>query len=185
MSVNVDRPPKPPGLTGDYARDMERMYKWMRDMARTSEQLYERTGAREDFVASAVETAEIASTTANASQAGAMIPTEGGSVTLTPADPLSYAVVNTTTARIDVAQHVRSDAGATLQAGSVSPNVTRGFSYYVYYADAADAGGAQTYLASTSLDTVTGTAGYRIIGTIFVATPPYLGGGGGGGGSLE
>lgn len=173
MTVTVDAPPNPPRLTGDYARDMEAWHRWAVGMTRALTQVRERTGGSTDLVADTADTANTASTTADASQAGAVVPTSGGSVELSPANPLSYTLVDVDTATIAVAGHTRTGAGAALTAANVSPDVSRGATYYVYYADAGNAGGAQTFLASTSLSTVTGTAGYRIIGTIFVPLAAY------------
>ena len=180
MTVNVTRPPGPPQFTGQSWRaDMRAMYRYCRDLSRWAQQMYERTGATTDFVSSALDTASTASTTANASQAGAVIPTPGGAVELNPTNPLSYVALTAGFARIDIAQHTRTGAAAPLLAGSVA-SVIRENTYYVYYSDAGDLGGSVTYLASTSLSTVTGTAGYRIVGTIYVAANHYSGEGGGG-----
>jgi hypothetical protein len=175
MTVEVQPPPRPPTLTGDPKRDLEAFQKWAGDMWRTVYQMRERTGGQTDLIASTQATATTAAATASASQAGATIPTEGGLITLTPADPLSKDNINQGTARITVTGHTRTGAGAPLIGADVSPDVARGedATYYVYYSDAGDLGGAQTYLATTDLATVTGTAGYRIIGTISCPPPNY------------
>lgn len=164
MSVTVNRPPRAPALSGDYRADHKALYDVLANLTRTVEQLYERTGALTDYVAAALTTASRAAATADASQAGADIPTAGGAITLNPADPLSYTLLTQTTARISVAGHTRTGAAAALIAADVAADVERGVTYYVYYFDAGNAGGAQTFLASDDLATVTG-AGYRIIGT--------------------
>lgn len=175
MTVQVDRPPRAPQLTGDPKRDVELLWQFTRDAARVMEQLRERTGGTTDAVAANAETANTANATAAASQAGATIPTEGGSITLTPSNPLSYTLVSEATARINVVQHTRTGAAAPLLATTPAsaPVVARGYTYYVYYSDAGDLGGAQTYLADILLATVTGTAGYRIIGTIDIPAQNY------------
>lgn len=173
--VAVDRPPKAPKLTGtSWRADVAAIAKYNKDLSRWAEQAWQRMGANTDVIASTTDTANTAAATASASQAGATIPTEGGAVTLNPADPLSYTIISGSIARIIVADHTRSDAGAPLVGAFVTPNVARNETYYVYYSDAADAGGAQTFLASTSLSTVTGTAGYRIIGTIFIEPQQFV-----------
>lgn len=171
MSVNVDKAPNAPALTGRASSDMVAMYKHIRELTRVVNQLRERTGGTTDTVAATVTTANTAASTAAASQAGATIPTEGGSITLTPSNPLSYTFLSSTTARISVAGHTRTGAAAALIAADVADEVARNLTYYVYYADAGNAGGAQTFLATISLSVVTGTAGYRIIGTVSI--PPY------------
>ena len=173
MTVTVDRVPIAPKLTGDYSTDVHALYKYCRALSRSVEQIRERTGGTIDAVATAAETASTASATADAGQAGAVIPTDGGAVTLTPSNPLSYTAIDDTTATIAVAGHMRTGAGAALIAANVSPDVARGETYYVYYSDAGNVGGAQTFLANTSLSVVTGTAGYRIIGTIVVAAQTF------------
>lgn len=173
MTVNVIKPPRPPALTGDWEKDMPVVYDWLKDAWRVQNQLYERTGGTTDSVSTALTTANTAAATASASQAGATIPTEGGSITLTPANPLSQTSVDADSAQIAVAGHTRTGAASPLVGANVAALVARGFTYYVYYSDAGDAGGAQTYLASADLATVTGTAGYRIIGTIDVPQPHF------------
>lgn len=173
MSVNVDKAPNAPALTGRASSDMVAMFKHLRELTRVVNQLRERTGGTTDTVAATVTTANTAASTAAASQAGATIPTEGGSITLTPSNPLSYTLIDSDTATINVAGHTRTGAASALIAGSVATPVTRGLSYYVYYSDAGDLGGAQTFLASNPLSVVTGTAGYRIIGTISIPIYSY------------
>lgn len=173
MSVSVDRIPRAPTLSGDNDKDILALLDWARGMSRATNQLRERTGGSTDTIAATANTANTAATTAAASQAGATIPTEGGAITLTPSNPLSYVIASQFTATISVDGHTRTGAGAPLVAANVSPDVGRGATYYVYYSDAGDAGGAQTFLASISLSTVTGTAGYRIIGTIDIPEADY------------
>lgn len=176
MSVTVEKPPRAPRLTGDYAADMTTMYGYFREMSRWSEQAWQRIGANTDVISSTAQTANAAQATAQASQAGATIPTEGGAITLSPANPLSYTLVSKFFASITVATHTRTGAASPLVGANVGSNVARGdetLSYYVYYSDAGDVGGAQTFLATTSLSTVTGTAGYRIIGTIEIPPAAY------------
>lgn len=93
----------------------------------------------------------------------------------TPAEDeiLSYTDASTTTATITVAEHTRSTAAATIEAGSVS-GVTRGSVYYVYYDDAGNAGGAVTFAASTDVSILT-AAGRRTIGAIYVEPPAPTG----------
>lgn len=173
MSVTVQKLPRPPKVTGNSHRDLLSLHKYMEDIFRSVNQLRERTGGTTDNVAGALDTANTASNTAAASQAGATIPTEGGAITLNPANPLSYTLFNNALATINVAGHTRTGAAAPLVAANVSPNVARDNTYYVYYSDAGDLGGAQTFLAATALATVTGTVGYRIIGTIFIPAFSY------------
>lgn len=176
MTVTVNKPPRPPRMTGVAVKDLYAMHSWAADIWRTVNQLYERTGGTTDTVAATAETANTAAATAAASQAGATIPTSGGSVTLTPSNPLSYTLLTAGSASIQVAAHTRTGAAAPLVAADVSGSVLRGelnLTYYVYYSDAGDLGGAQTFLATTSLSTVTGTAGYRIIGTIDIPAYQY------------
>lgn len=87
---------------------------------------------------------------------------------------LSYAATSSTLATISVAQHTRSTAAATIQAGSVT-GVTRGLVYYVYYADAGNAGGAVTFAATTDVSILT-VAGRRTIGAIYIEPTPPTGG---------
>lgn len=183
MSVTVNRPPRAPPLSGDYRADYRALYDVISKLTRTVEQLYERTGADSDIVASAVSTASAAAATAAASQAGADIPTSGGAITLNPANPLSYTLLTQTTARVSVAGHTRTGAAAALVAATVAAAIGRGLTYYVYYADAGNAGGAQTFLAHYDLSVVTGTAGYRIIGTVLA--PEYSYGGRYGGSGVQ
>lgn len=94
----------------------------------------------------------------------------------TPAEDeiLAYTVTSATLATITIAQHTRSTAGATIVAGSVT-GVTRGETYYVYYSDAGDAGGAVTFLATTDVSVLT-AAGVRVVGAIYVEEPAPTGG---------
>jgi len=172
MAVTVGRPPRAPKLNGDYKSDYDTMYGYCREMSRWADQAWQRMGATTDIIAETVDTAETANATAAASQAGATIPISGGAVTLTPTNPLSYTLIDNETADINVAQHTRTGAASTLTAGTVS-SVLRGTTFYVYYADAGDLGGTQTFLASASLSTVTGTPDYRIIGTIKAPAASY------------
>lgn len=150
------------------------MFNYMREMTRVVTQLRERTGGARDAVAALAISSSVAATSSAASQAGAPVPTDGGALTITPANPLSYTEVSNDFARIDVANHTRTGAAASLIGQSVSDNVLRDAAYYVYYVDAANAGGSQIFLASSDLAVVTGTAGYRIIGSIYVAAKQYI-----------
>jgi len=171
MSVKVDKASDAPKLSGRYEQDINALYNWARSISRTLNQVRERTGGTTDRIAEISDTANNASSTAAASQAGAVIPTPGGAVTLTPAHPLSYTLLSDSTAQIDVAGHIRSDAGSPIVAGSVALPVVRGLTYYVYYSDAGDLGGVVTFHASATLGVVTATVGYRIIDTISI--PPF------------
>jgi hypothetical protein len=92
----------------------------------------------------------------------------------TPSNPLSYTASSTTTATINVAQHTRSTAAATIQAGSVA-NVARGQVHYVYYDDVGNAGGAVTFASATSVANLT-AAGRKLVGAIYVEEPTPTGG---------
>ena len=182
MSVRVNHPPRAPTLSGDYRRDYATLHRVLREALTVLEQVRERTGGEDDLVASVVATAGSAASVANASQAGADIPTSGGAITLNPANPLTSSIVSQTHSVIAVAGHTRTGAAAALIAANVADEAARGYTYYVYYADAGNNGGAQTFLATTDLATVTGTAGYRIIGTIAIAAANYNNRDTGGGG---
>lgn len=135
------------------------------EFARAFHDLVRRTGGQTtDAVAEAVSTANTAQATAQANSAGVTVPSVGGTVTLTPANPLSVTTSGII-ATINVALHTRSDAALPISAGLVTVS-QRGVTYYVWYADASDAGGAVTFVAEQDLSTF--TASDRLIGTIHV-----------------
>lgn len=88
---------------------------------------------------------------------------------LNPTDPLGYTLTSATQATITVAGHTRTGAGAALVAGSVAAAANRGETYFVYYDDAGNAGGTQTFLATQDAS-ILSAAGRRYIGPI--AIPP-------------
>lgn len=94
----------------------------------------------------------------------------------TPAETaiLSFTATSETLAAIAIAEHTRSTASATIEAGSVT-GVTRGSVYYVYYDDAGNAGGSVTFAATTNVATIL-AAGRRTVGAIFVEPPLPNGG---------
>lgn len=89
----------------------------------------------------------------------------------TPAESsiLDFTPTSDTTATITVAEHTRSTAAATIEAGEVL-SVTRNLVYYVYYTDGGDAGGAVTFNATTDVSDLLG-ASTRTVGAIFVEPP--------------
>lgn len=93
-----------------------------------------------------------------------------------PANPLDFTATTATTATITVSAHTRSTAASPLQAGSVATPVARGATYYVYYADAGNLGGAVTYLATTDVSGLT-TAGRKLVGAVYVENPAPAAGG--------
>ena len=105
-----------------------------REFAAFIHDLHRRTGTQtRDYIAEATATASTAAATSQANSAGVTVPAPGGAVELNPANPLS---VDTTT--IFIATHTRTGAGASIIGGSVT-DVARGRTYYVWYADPADA----------------------------------------------
>lgn len=177
MTVRVEPPPIAPTFSGNWETDREAAFKFMRDLARVANQLRERTGGSTDLVASSADTASTAAANAMANSAGAVVPAPGGAVELSPSNPLSYEIESLDFAIIEVAGHTRTGAGAAL-VGDRIPGVARGATgatYYVYYVDAGNAGGVQTFLADGDLAVVRGTAGYRYIGPIYIPPPSYAG----------
>lgn len=85
------------------------------------------------------------------------------------ADILDFTPTSATTATITVAEHTRSTAAAIIQAGSIA-GVTRGLTYYVYYDDVGNAGGAVTFAATTDVSILT-VAGRKTISALYVAPP--------------
>lgn len=135
------------------------------EFARVIHDLVRRTGGQTtDAVADAVSTANTAQATAQANSAGVTVPSVGGTVTLTPASPLTVTTSGIV-ATIFVEAHTRSDAALPISAGSIGVGL-RGATYYVWYADATDAGGAVTFVAQEDLSTF--TASDRLVGTIHV-----------------
>lgn len=128
-------------------------------------------GQRRDYVAAARNTALANQAMLRATMAG--VPT-GYYHTPSEDQILDFTATSPTTATITIAQHTRSTAAATIQAGSVA-GVTRGEAYFVYYNDAGNAGGAVTFFASTSVADVI-AVGRKLVGAIYVAEPPPSGG---------
>jgi len=141
------------------------------DFAKVVHDLVRRTGGQTtDAVANATAVAAVASSTSTANSAGVVVPAPGGTVSITPANPLDSTPQDATFPTITVAQHTRTGAGAPILAGSVV-NVPRGLAYHVWYRDLANAGGVVTFVANTSLATFDASLGDRYIGAISVPAP--------------
>lgn len=143
------------------------------EFSRVIHDLVRRTGGQaNDFVATALETAQTAGATATASAAGLTVPTPGGSVELNPANPLSSESQGGGLAAIFIAGHTRTGAAAAIVAGSIS-GVSEGSTYYVYYSDPTNAGGAVTFEYSASAGDV---GSKRLIGVIAIPYTPKTSG---------
>jgi hypothetical protein len=153
-------------------RVVDRGGKFERHVVRLFTDIIRRLGGqREDHVREARATAFEAEAMLRAAMFGM---TTGYYHTPAESQILDYEATSASSATITVAEHTRSTAAATLAAGSVT-GVTRGQTYYVYYDDAGNAGGSQTYLASTDVSVVT-AAGRRVIGALYVEPAPPTGG---------
>lgn len=135
-------------------------------------------GPEVDAVLGAATVAANANANSTAANAGVTVPTAGGAVTLSPSNPLSSTIVSADFAQINIAEHTRTGAASSLAAGATAP-IERGFTYFVYYNDPGNLGGAPAggYLATASTGDINEAGGDKIIGTIPVAAAPTSGGG--------
>jgi len=141
------------------------------EFAKVVHDLIRRTGGQTtDAVAEAKSTAGVASATSSANSAGVVVPAPGGTVTITPTNPLDSTPQDATFSTITIAQHTRTGAGAAIIAGTVV-NVPRGLTYHVWYRDLANAGGVVTFVASDTLATFDASLGDRYIGAIAIPSP--------------
>lgn len=137
------------------------------DMIRRVQDIIRRLGGVErDYITELQEVAYESKALVLAAQASA-----GAALgyTTNPADPLSYTNTTETAATVTIAAHTRSTAGAPLVAGSLA-GLTRGVAQIIYYSDAANAGGAVTYLATSDPRILVSTD--RVVGAIYLPSPP-------------
>lgn len=166
MAVVDGAPLRMPLLRNMHPDDRAELLKYLRDITLRVTQLRERTGGTADAVASAQSAAQSAAADTTAISSGA------DTATLVPSNPLSYTSGNANQSTIMVAGHTRSGAGADLVAGSVATAVERDRTHYVYYDDAGNAGGTQTFL-STEDNSILSAAGRRYIGSIYIPPAAY------------
>lgn len=124
-------------------------------------------GPEADFVSQLQAEAYEAKATALAAQASTAA---AANYTLTPARVLSYSLVSSTLADVEIAAHTRSTAGAPIVAGTLT-GLARGATWLIYYADPTNAGGIVSFVATTDPRDMA-TAGRRFVDAIFIPAPP-------------